>query len=246
MPRPAQLLIRGAALRANLRRVRDMAPASQVLAVVKGDAYGHGLARVVSGLAAADGFGVVCLEEAHSLRTLGVRGPILLLEGCFSGADLEQAQALRLDLVVHQEEQLRMLEAWRGACPPRIWLKVNTGMNRLGFPVAAARAAWDRLRALPGLPESPVWMTHLACAAQPGHAATDAQLDCFSTLTRDSPAPRSIANSAALLELPRSHVDWVRPGLMLYGASPFEGSQGREFGLFPVMSLHSASSRCSR
>ncbi len=240
MPRPLKLLIHGAALRANLRRARSLASASRVLAVVKADAYGHGLARVVQGLAEADGFGVACLEEAALLRELGVRRPILLLEGCFSGADLERARELKLDLVVHQEEQLRMLEQPCTTSPPRVWLKINTGMNRLGFPPQDARAAWERLRALAGLAGEPLWMTHLACAAQPEHPANAEQLRLFKNLTRGLPGPRSIANSAALLELPESHADWVRPGLMLYGAAPFEKPHGAGLGLHPAMTLRSS------
>ncbi len=234
----ASATIDTAALRHNLRLVRARAKGSRVMAVVKANAYGHGLVPVARALAQADAFAVARVEEGLALRRAGIEQPIVLLEGVFDADQRDAAAAFRFDLVVHSAEQIELL---RGAAPAsfKVWLKVDTGMNRLGFDpvgVAAARAALGALAALRGPVHS---FTHLASADEPGNAATAMQLERFEAATRGISGERSIANSAALLNVPGALADWVRPGLLLYGASPMRGAVGEDHGLRPAMTLRS-------
>lgn len=232
--------IDGAALRANLRVVRARAPGRRVMAVVKANAYGHGLVPTAQQLADADGLAVARLEEAVVLRAAGLAGRILLLEGVFDAVQLLEAERLGLEWVVHQEEQLALLErAASQSCPP-LWLKVDTGMNRLGFRPEQFRAAWQRLQALRPAPARLRVLTHLANADEPDGQGTAEQLARLAPLVADLAVELSIANSAALLATPATHADWVRPGLALYGVSPFPGRLGAELGLRPAMTLESA------
>jgi alanine racemase len=229
--------VSAAALRANLAHIRAAAPGSRVMAVVKANAYGHGLVSTASCLADADAFGVARLEEALALRGAGIRTPIVLLEGVFDGEDLAEAARNDLQIVVHDAAQLALLE---GAGVPHrfvVWLKVDTGMNRLGFPADEFSAALARLTALgPRLREIRL-LTHFACADQREAVMTSEQLGRFEALARDLPFARSLANSAAVFAYPGAHADWVRPGLALYGVSPFAGTQGASLGLVPAMRL---------
>ena len=234
MPRPIQATVSCAALRHNLSRVRACAPHARIWAVVKANAYGHGLPAAVSGLADADGMALVEFEQAARLRALGWDRPLMMIEGAFEPADLEAAARLRLALVVHSVEQLAMLEAWRGAARFAVLLKFNSGMNRLGLGAAAFRDALARLRRCPAV-ASIVLMTHFADADVPGGA--DEALARFEDACGEAPEPRSMANSAAVIDLPRAHGAWVRPGIMLYGASPFEGRSAASLGLRPAMTL---------
>ena len=225
------------AIRHNLAQVRRHAPASKVMAAIKADAYGHGAVPVARALAAAgvDAFAVACLEEALVLREAGVDGAIVLLEGVLSGDEAEESARLGLQVVVHEAWQLELLPAQR---PLPLWIKLDSGMNRLGFPLAAARALHARIAAqkswrLAG------WMTHLACADEAGNPMTARQIEAFGRAVEGMPGERSIANSAGLLAWPRARVDWVRPGLMLYGASPLPGKTGAELGLEPAMRVES-------
>src|ERR1039458_9777250 len=170
--------IDSAALRANLQQVRARAPASRVMAVVKANAYGHGLVPTALALADADAFAVARLEEAVALRDNGLRRRIVLLEGVFNAAQLAQAAQLELDLVVHEASQIALLEAYRGPKPLPLWLKVDTGMNRLGFRPQEFRAAWQRLRALQPAPTQLRVLTHLACADEADSSVTAEQLQC--------------------------------------------------------------------
>ncbi|MCC7462254.1 MAG: alanine racemase [Gammaproteobacteria bacterium] len=228
------------ALRSNLQVLRERAPHSRIMAVVKANAYGHGLVPAALALGDADAFAVARIEEAVALRGAGVQQPIVLLEGVINAEQLAAAAELDLELVVHDTLQVALLEASPGPHRYALWLKVDTGMNRLGFRPEEFAAAWSRLGALRIPPLCRRVLTHLACADERDHAANAGQLERFATLTDQLGAERSIANSAALLNLPSSHVEWVRPGLALYGISPFSGQRGTDFGLRPVMRLESS------
>lgn len=237
MSRATGALISLAALRHNLHRARALAPHSRIMAMVKANAYGHGLAVAARALSAADAFGVASLEEALILRHAGLAHPIVLLEGVFSAAELEEAAHHGCELVVHDEHQLALLEASSLEKSLNVWLKLDTGMHRLGFAPGEARAAWDRLNTARAVRTPLRLMTHLARADEPGNPHTRAQLQTFADVTRGWIAERSIANSAALLAWPESHADWVRPGILLYGVSPFPDHNGAEYDLKPVMTM---------
>ena len=240
MPRPIHALIHPHALRHNLARLQQAAPDARVWAVVKARAYGHGIERAYAGLRAADGFAVLDLAEAQTLRELDWRGPILLLEGAFEQRDLELCSRLDLWHVVHTEAQIDMLSRHKTQVPQRVFLKMNSGMNRLGFAPERFRAAWARLNALPQVDEISL-MTHFA------HADTavgvDKQLALFNAISQDLPGERSLANSAALLRHghnPAASADWVRPGIALYGSAPDHPLHtAADWGLRPAMSLRS-------
>jgi alanine racemase len=249
MSRPIQALIHTEALRNNLGRARHAAPDARVWAVVKANGYGHGIERVYEGLRGADGFALLDLLEAERLRTLGWRGPILLLEGVFEQRDLELCSRLDLWHVVHCAEQIDMLAVHKTHLPHRVFLKMNSGMNRLGFRPAEYRAAWTRLNALPQVDEISL-MTHFSDADGPRGVAE--QHAVFEATTQDLPGERSLSNSAAILrhmggaapagamETERTVVrsDWIRPGIMLYGASPdYPEHSAAQWGLQPAMSL---------
>ncbi len=227
------------ALRSNLAVLRARAPRSRIMAVVKANAYGHGLVPVALALGDADAFAVARIEEAAALRGAGVKQPIVLLEGVINAEQLAAAAELSLELVVHDALQIALLEGCRAAHRFTLWIKVDTGMNRLGLRVEDFAAAWQRLAALPVPPLGLRVLTHLACADERSHAANATQLERFAALADRLGVERSIANSAAVLGLPQSHVEWVRPGLALYGLSPFAGQTGTAFGLSPVMTLES-------
>lgn len=233
-------IIDTAALRHNLARVRELAPRSKVLAVVKANAYGHGIVPAAVALAGADGFAVARLEEAVALRAAGLRQRIVLLEGVFEGASLRQAAHHGLDLLVHDAEQLALLDAWRGDHAFSAWAKLDTGMNRLGFRPALFPKALRRLLDCPAVAGPPTLVTHLACADDRDDLRTREQLALFARLTAGVPGERSIANSAGILGWAESRADWVRPGLMLYGVSPFADTTGEALGLRPAMRLETA------
>jgi alanine racemase len=228
-----------AALRHNLGRVRSTAPGARVMAVIKANAYGHGLVPAAKALAQTDGFAVARLEEGLALRQAGLTNRILLLEGVFSPDQLASAAQQRFDLMVHSFEQLAMLEVRSGPEPIAAWIKVDTGMNRLGFRVDQFQDAYRRLRLIKGVTPDPTLVTHLASADDRRDPKTNEQMRSFAAATRDFEGERSIANSAALLAWPDARADWVRPGLMLYGVSPFPSGTGAELGLRPVMTLQS-------
>lgn len=240
MPRPTTATIHGDALRHNLAEIRRRAPSSRVMAVVKADAYGHGLERAGRALADADAFGVAMIEDARRLRTLGLTQPILLLAGFNAASDLPEVRSLRLDVAVHHSSQLEILEQDGGHDPIRCWLKVDSGMHRLGFPPGQVRDAHARLSALPGVDSEIVLMNHFASSDDFGGEQTRAQMRVFHDCTAGLPGPRSLANSAAILGWPESHGDWVRPGGALYGMSVVAGRTGQDFGLQPAMTLATA------
>ncbi|WP_198972699.1 alanine racemase [Xylophilus sp. ASV27] len=220
MPRPILATVHTGALRHNLERMRRAAPDARVWAVVKANAYGHGIERVFEGLRAADGFALLDLAEAERVRALGWRGPVLLLEGVFEPRDLELCSRLGLWHTVHCDEQIDMLAAHKTQQPHRVFLKMNSGMNRLGFAPQRLRTAWARLGALPQVDEIS-FMTHFSDAD--GARGIDHQWIAFEDATADLPGERSLCNSAALLRhagRPRVRADWVRPGIALYGSAP--------------------------
>jgi alanine racemase len=232
-------LIDLAALRHNLAKARSAAPRSRIMAVVKANAYGHGMLRVVEALGEADALAVARVGEAVALRQAGIRHPLVVLQGCSDREELEQATVHQLELVVHQPQQLQLLQQHGVTGPLTLWLKVDTGMHRLGMPQEQAVAAYRQLAALPGLSAPVRLMTHFASADDRDALETPQQWRRIETLARELGAEVSAANSGGVLGWPETHGDWVRPGIMLYGVSPFINGPMAECGLRPVMSLQS-------
>jgi alanine racemase len=236
--RPIRARIAPAAILHNYRLAKHYAPQSRAWAVVKANAYGHGQWRAVEALRGeADGFALLECENAVALREAGVTQPILLLEGVFSARDVRAVVEYRLTCVIHCLEQLELLvRNGSFAVPMALCLKLNTGMNRLGFTAATLPRAWEILHQLPSVEVT--LMTHFADAD--GERGVSWQLDRFRALAGDWTGPVSLGNSAAILRHPDGHGDWVRPGIMLYGASPFAGQSAEALGLQPAMTLESA------
>jgi alanine racemase len=207
-----------------------------VAAAVKAEGYGHGLVRIAQALD-ADAFAVACGEEALTLREAGVVRPIVLLEGVFEAAELPLCARHGLDIAIHHPEQVVMLERAHLERPVRVWLKVDSGMHRLGLPPETVAAIWRRLRDCPTVAPEIVLMSHLARADERAHDYTLQQLRTFQTAIAGLPGERSLANSAGILGWPPTHFEWVRPGIMLYGASPFVDSLAPAEDLRPVMTL---------
>jgi alanine racemase len=237
MPRPIRATISASALARNLEVARSHAGGARIWAVLKASGYGHGLRRSARALANADGFAILDVSEAIALRVDGFDKPILMLEGFFKAQDLPQLVDHRVTPVVHNIEQIEMLEKTPLNGTLDVYLKVNSGMNRLGFTVDNVRLAWNALKSLPSVGEVTL-MTHFADAD--GDAGVAAQLQWFNELTQPFEGERSMANSAALLRYPeQTRGDWVRPGIMLYGCSPFSYKSAQELGLMPAMTLTS-------
>lgn len=232
-------LIDRSALRHNLAQVRRRAPGRRVMAAIKADGYGHGAVEVARTLRDCDAFAVACIEEAVVLREAGIQQPIALLEGVLSAEEAEQAVALNLQIVLHEPWQLSLLDQLPFAGgPAQFWIKLDTGMHRLGFDptTVPALTEWLAKRGSQGFCG---WMTHLACADERNNPMTSTQLERFQRLLDGLPGPRSIANSAGIIGWPAAHADWVRPGLMLYGVSPMPEQSASELGLRPAMQLRS-------
>ena len=244
MPRPIEALVHVQAIHHNLNRARAQAPDARVWAVVKANAYGHGIERVFDALRGADGFALLDLAEAERVRALGWRGPILLLEGCFEARDLELCSRLNISHVVHCDQQIDWLASHKTHQPHHVFLKVNSGMNRLGFVGPAVRGAWARLNALPQVDEITL-ITHFsdADADRFGQNGIAHQMVAFNAATQDLPGERCLANSAATLRhLAEAGVraDWIRAGILLYGSSPdFPEHSAAQWGLQPGMTLRS-------
>lgn len=228
------------ALQHNLRQVRQLAPESKVLAVLKANAYGHGMLKVAEQLQQADAFGVARLDEALALRAGGVVKPIVLLEGFFDADELPQIVASNLQVVVHQHEQVDAIVAAELDAPIRVWLKMDTGMHRLGLMPEHYQTAYQRLSQSPNCLPAFRLMSHFACADDQHSPDTAAQLQCFEHFSQGLIGEVSLANSAGVLAWPNSHRQWVRPGIMLYGVSPMLQQQAMPIELKPVMTL------CSR
>ena len=227
--------IDAAALRSNLAVVRRMAPQSRVIAVVKANGYGHGMVRAARAFAAADGLGVARLAEAVALRDAGITQRILLLEGVFGAEQFATAAGKQCEIVVHSREQIEALEQFDGSYRFVVWLKLNGGMNRLGFRAEEFAAAHARLQKCSSVALLRV-MTHLA-SAEDRSDTTPTQLRLFDKLTAPLRLERSVANSAAVMAWPESHHEWVRPGLMLDGMSPMPEATAADFGLRPAMTV---------
>ena len=240
MPRPILATIHTEALHHNLSRARRAAPDARVWAVVKANAYGHGIERVFEGLRGADGFALLDLHEAQRVRALGWRGPILLLEGVFEPRDLELCSRLELWHTIHCDEQLDMLATHKTHQPHRVFLKMNSGMNRLGYTPQRFRSAWTRLNALPQVDEISL-MTHFSDAD--GERGIAHQLEVFNAVTQDLPGERTLGNSAATLRHADDvavRADWVRPGIAIYGSAPdYPQHDAAHWGLQPTMTLAS-------
>jgi alanine racemase len=234
--RPTRATVDLSALEHNLAVARRHAPGARVFAVIKANAYGHGLARAARAFAAADGFGLVELDAAVRLREAGYTQRIALLEGFFEPRELDVIAEHGLVSAVHCIEQVRMLEASHLKARVDVMLKINTGMNRLGFEPADFPEALERLRRHPAV-ASITLMTHFANADDARGIA--APLAVFERLAAGQDLPWSLANSATVLRFPQAHADWIRPGIMLYGCSPFSGRVGVDDGLRPAMTLES-------
>lgn len=242
MARSTTAIIHPDALRHNLGVVRKLAPSSKVMAIVKADGYGHGLERVANALSGADAFGVAALTDAERLRATGMSQPILLLSGFDDPDDLPRMRALNVWSVVHHASQLEMLEQSEGVEPLRCWLKVDTGMHRLGFSPEAVRDAYARLKALDSVDNNIGLLQHFASSDEYLDSAsrgeqTLSQLGVFKSVTAGLDGERSMANSAAVLGWPEAHGDWIRPGGALYGISVCEGKTGADHGLRPAMTF---------
>ncbi|MDH5633737.1 MAG: alanine racemase [Gammaproteobacteria bacterium] len=239
MSRPVCARLDGSALRHNFQLVRKLAPESKILAVVKADAYGHGLEWVASQLLQADGFAVASIEEGIRLREAGIGEPVIMLSGFFSADELLLLTGYQLTPVVHSPWQVDVLEARVDKRPIDVWLKFDSGMHRLGFDETQCASAYQRLQQLDHVRIAGL-MTHFANADNPRDATTKEQIDSFARLRdRLGNGQASLGNSAGIVGWPQCHQDWVRPGIMLYGSSPVLGKSADELGLEPVMYFES-------
>ena len=239
MPRPIRARIDRAALLHNYLLAKSRTAGARAWAVVKANAYGHGLMNAVDALGdTADGFALLDLEEAVVLREAGIRQPILLLEGFFTAEDLELVAEYRLSVVVHRLEQLQILRQVGLPVRVPVYVKLNTGMNRLGFRPEALGALREELAKSQAVGDITL-MTHFAEADSPraGGRGIDGQMQQFSAMAGEWRGPVSLANSAAILRHPKTARDWIRPGIMLYGGSPFADESAESLGLRPVMTL---------
>ncbi len=242
MARALKARIHLEALQHNLAKIRSWVPKQKIMAMVKADGYGHGLVNVALALKEADAFGVACLEEAIALRKAGVKNRIVLMAGFYDAdEELPLIQAFNLELAIHHEAQVRDLKFFfqqtTDAAIP-VWIKINTGMNRLGFPCDQVLEVFKTLGEC-AFVKHQGFISHFASADEPYHTANNAQVAAFFKTVQDLPGEKSFANSAAILGIPASHADWVRPGILLFGVSPYAGRIGRDEGLLPVMTLQS-------
>jgi len=241
MSRPNQAKLNLKALRHNIGLARKLAPRSRVMAVVKANGYGHGAVAIATALEPlADALAVACIEEAMELREADIKAPILLLQGAFEAAELALAARHDLWATIDNEQQLEWVEDAALPEPIKCWLKIDTGMHRLGVSPESAKDCYQRLANSGNVQEETVLCTHFASADNLDSTQTSDQLTLFERTCADLPGPRSAANSPGLLGWPESHYDWVRPGYMLYGNSPFPGPQPNADKLRPVMTLCSS------
>jgi len=235
MPRPIQAYINQSALENNLGVVRRTTSA-RIMSVIKADGYGHGLLRAAEALSATDGYALLDIADAVKLRGAGYRQPILMLEGFFGADELPAIAEYGLACVIHSAQQIAMLDTYPGRGTLDVWLKINTGMGRLGFVPQQVAQVMEQLRRHRAVRDITL-MTHFANAD--GARGIAAPLALFNDIASAYRVPRSLANSAALLRYPEAHGDWVRPGIMLYGSSPFAEVSAQELGLKPAMTLSS-------
>lgn len=239
MSRPTKITIDLSALRHNLEQIRKIAPNSSILAMVKSNAYGHGLERIALALHDVEALGVACLEEGTILRNAGVKNPIVLMEGLFRPDEIDRAIEGKFTIIVHNYQQVEMLEKNSHIDPIQVWLKIDTGMHRLGFDPQQVAGVYERLMKCPAVKKPIGLMTHFAQSDSSDKTVTLRQMELFNSVTKDFAGPRSLANSGGILAWPSAHADWVRPGIMMYGASPFAKCHGGVHNLKPVMSLTS-------
>ncbi|WP_210398307.1 alanine racemase [Motiliproteus sediminis] len=240
MARPAKAVINLAAIRHNYRLAKELAPHSRALAVVKGNGYGHGAVEVAQTLAPqADAFAVACIEEAEQLRAAGIDHRLVLLEGIFDPSELPKVDQLGLDLVIHSDYQIDALLDYTPRHPLNLWLKMDSGMHRLGFSPDAFLEAYKRLHGASQAGEITL-MSHFARADELDQPRTREQLELFLRFSRALDLPISLSNSPAVLAWPETHQQWVRPGMMLYGASPLDRATATSAQLEPAMTLSSA------
>ncbi len=240
MSRPTRAIIDTAALRANLQRVSVCAPSQRIMAVIKANGYGHGAIRVAKVLEPqVDAFAVACIEEALPLREAGITVPIVLLEGFFHRDELPLIAAHNLSIVLHTPNQVEQLQQTTLEKPINIWLKIDTGMHRLGFAPHEIASIYSQLQHYPQIAQPIRFMSHLACADDRQNTMTIEQTQRFMTLVQTFKTESSLANSAGILGWSQTHADWVRPGIMLYGVSPFINTTATAEGLQPVMQLQS-------
>jgi alanine racemase len=227
------------AVRHNFLKVKECAPNSRVMAVIKANAYGHGMARIANALECADAFAVARVIEGRRLRQTGFSQRIVVLQGFSDSDELQDSIEYGLEPVIHSHYQLKLIETLQGRKEIFVWLKIDTGMNRLGFKSEEVESVYQRLKSCPKIRFPLNLMTHLACADDKSSDFTELQIRLFKSTVEKYGGERSIGNSAGILAWPEAISDWIRPGLMLYGISPFFGITGAELGLKPVMSLHS-------
>ena len=232
--------INTSALLHNVERIRDMAPYSKILAVLKANAYGHGLLAVAAQLKHVHAFGVARIDEALTLRAGGIVKPIVLLEGFFHADELSQIVASNLQVVVHHPAQVEALLKAELESPIHVWLKIDSGMHRLGIEPVDFNQIYQKLSQCKNILQPMRLMTHFACADEKDNPATSRQLALFRQTIGDAAGELSIANSAGVVAWPQSHGDWIRPGLALYGVSPMVAGRSATHGLKPVMTFSSS------
>tara|TARA_R110000737_G_scaffold305191_1_gene312720 strand:- start:1482 stop:2561 length:1080 start_codon:yes stop_codon:yes gene_type:complete len=235
----ATAIIDLAALSNNYRLIRSLSPKAKILAVLKANGYGHGLELIAKALPNADAFGVARIDEALALRAAGIVKPIVLLEGFFAQEDIAILAANNLQTIVHNEQQLTAIVNAKLDTPLKIWLKIDTGMHRLGINPEQLLQFYQALSQSKNVQQSIVLMSHLGCADEKNNSATAQQISLFDELTADFLLEKSLANSAGVLLWPQSHHQWIRPGLLLYGVSPLSADIPVE-GIAPVMTLQSS------
>lgn len=227
------------ALQHNLSVVRKLAPTSKVMAVIKANAYGHGIEQVARALDTVDSLAVARISEAMDVRYAGIDKPVVLLEGVMRPRELGIASMYNLEIVVHREDQVEALEAYSGVGRFNVWIKIDTGMNRLGFSTDQMAPMVERLLKKKCVRKPVRIMSHFASADLADRSMSERQLTRFAAATEGVDGECTFANSAGILNYPQSHADWVRPGAMLYGISPIDGKTGADLGLRPVMTLWS-------
>ncbi|MDO6686959.1 MULTISPECIES: alanine racemase [unclassified Agarivorans] len=236
----ANALVSLSALRHNFSVLKQRAPNSKILVVIKANAYGHGMLEVAQGLAdIADGFAVARTKEALALRQAGIVAPILALEGFFDSQEAQSLAEHNIATVIHSEQQLALIEPLKLAKPLDTWVKLDTGMHRLGLLPEQFKALLPRLKSCTNIQANLKLISHFACADDVEHPLTPQQIKCFETLKAELNAECSLANSAGVLLWPQAHSDWNRPGISLYGISPQNHNSGADFGLIPAMTLQS-------
>ncbi|MGX5201248.1 alanine racemase [Aliikangiella sp. IMCC44632] len=237
--RSTKAIIDLAAIRHNLSVVKRLAPAQKVMAVLKADAYGHGIIQTAKAMPQVDALAVACMDEAIRLRKAGIDNEIILLEGCFSAAEYELVLKHQLQTVVHHQAQIDIIEAAASTTyKPVVWLKLDTGMNRLGFTQTEFEVAFQQLSSSSKIAQINL-MSHFACADDITNSFSQQQLLAFKRAVSNKSAKLSMANSAGIVAWPESHFDWVRPGIILYGCSPMLGLKGEQHSLKPAMTLES-------